>query len=262
MIKRSFLIIVMSLLLVSCVSPRPAKIPETMSRMSIPAEETAAATELAKTQEPFAGIDTTRTFSLTMKDVELKDALLLLSRQAGVTIITDKDVTGRVTVDFQNKTLKEILSAMLRPTGYTAYLEGTIIYVSRPQLVTRSFNINYIKDKRSSSSTMSASMQDAGSSSGSSPGGTSTTSSSTAQQGNVTVTTKGETDFWSELVGGLEVIVFGDFGTGTERKRQSGFSKADKLGRKLVVNELSGLVFVTDFSDNMTYVKSDRKSVV
>lgn len=255
MIKRLFLFIVVSLLLASCASPRPAKIPETMSRMNIPAEETAAAVEPAQAQEAFAGIDTTLTFSLTMKNVEIKDALLLLSRQAGVTIITDKDVTGRVTVDFRNKTLKDILTAMLRPTGYTAYLEGTIIYVSRPQLVTRSFNINYIKDKRSSSSTMSASMMDAGSS-GSSQAGTSTTGSSSAQQGNVTVTTKGETDFWSELVGGLEVIVFGDSGTGTERKRQSGFSKADKLGRKLVVNELSGLVFVTDFSDNLVYVRS------
>jgi MSHA type pilus biogenesis protein MshL len=222
--------------------------------MHIPAEETAAAVEPAQLQEAFAGIDSTRTFSLTMKNVEIKDALLLLSRQAGVTIITDKDVTGRVTVDFQDKTLKEILTAMLRPTGYTAYLEGTIIYVSRPQLVTRSFNINYIKDKRSSSSSMSASMQDTGATSGNAQTGT--WSSSSGQQGNVTVTTKGETDFWSELVGGLEIIIFGDSGGGTERKRQSGFNKADKLGRRLVVNELSGLVFVTDFSDNMTYIKS------
>jgi MSHA biogenesis protein MshL len=263
MIKRTFLFIVVGLLLTSCASPRPPQIPDTMSRMNVPVEESAAAVEPALPQEPFAGIDTTRTYSLTMKNVDIKDALLLLSRQAGATIITDKDVTGKVTVDFQEKSLKDILTAMLRPTGYTAYLEGTIIYVSRPQLVTRSFNINYIKDKRSSSSSMSASMMDTSSSSVNYQGGTGTptTNSSTGQQGNVTVTTKGETDFWSELVGGLEVIVFGDTANGNERKRQGGFSKADRLGRKLVVNELSGLVFVTDFSDNMTYVRSYLEDV-
>lgn len=208
-----------SLLLSSCAAPRPPKLPDTMALFNMPPEEaTPPATEQAKLQDEFAGIDTSKTYSLTVKNAEIKDTLLLLSRQTGYTIIADKDVSGKVTTDFQDKTLRDILYSLLKPAGYSAYVENTVIYVSKPRLITRTFNVNYNKGKRSSTSTMNASISEGGSSGYASAGGSinlnlttgtggsggtnGSYGSSSSPQGSVSVKTSGESDFWSEMIRG------------------------------------------------------------
>jgi hypothetical protein len=121
--KTPFLLLtITSLLFFSCAAPRPPKIPDTMALYNLPPEEIAPPTEQVKLQDEFAGLDTGKTYSLTVKNAEIKDTLLLLSRQTGHTIIADKDVSGRVTTDFQDKTLRDILYALLKPAGYSAYV--------------------------------------------------------------------------------------------------------------------------------------------
>ena len=263
-----------SLLLSSCAAPRPPKLPDTMALFNMPPEEIAPPTEQVKLQDEFAGIDTSKTYSLTVKNAEIKDTLLLLSRQTGYTIIADKDVSGRVTTDFQDKTLRDILYSLLKPAGYSAYVENTVIYVSKPRLITRTFNVNYNKGKRSSTSTMNASISEGGSSGYASAGGSinlnlttgtggsggtnGSYGSSSSPQGSVSVKTSGESDFWSEMIRGLEVMIFGDSGGGSGH---SGGSRADKSGRKLVVNDLAGLIFISDYSDNMDRIKSYLEDV-
>lgn len=263
------LLTITSLLFSSCAAPRPAKIPDTMALYNMPPEDIAPPTEQVKLQDEFAGLDTSKTYSLTVKNAEIKDTLLLLSRQTGYTIIADKDVSGRVTTDFQDKTLRDILYALLKPAGYSAYVEKTAIRVSKPRLITRTFSVNYNKGKRSSTSTMNASVSEGGSSgygsaggsinlnlstgAGGSGGSTGSSGSSSGQQGSVSVRTSGESDFWSEMIRGLEIMIFGDTGGGAVH---SGGSRADKSGRKLVVNDLAGLIYISDYSDNMERVKS------
>ncbi len=98
------------------------------------------------------------------------------------------------------------------------------------------------------SSTISLNVSTGGTSTGSS------SSSSSSPQGSVNVTTSGTSDFWSEIIKGLEVIVFGDSQT-TGEKSDMGYSKADKVGRKLIVNELAGIIYVTDFIDNIAKIE-------
>jgi len=218
-------------------------------------------------KEEFAGLDTKQTYSLTVKNAEIKDTLLLLSRKTGMTIMTDRDVTGRVTADLKNMTLKDIMYVLLKPHGYTVYVEHGIIRVSKPRLITRTFFVNYIKDKRSSNSTMSAAISESGSpgynqggasinlnvSSGGASGASNSSGVSSGQQGSVSVQTSSVSDYWNEVIKGLEVIVFGD---SSRSIKTDGYSKGDKSGKQLIVNELAGLVYVRDYSDNMENVKS------
>jgi MSHA biogenesis protein MshL len=193
----------------------------------------------------------------------------LLSLESGVTITADKDVEGKVTADVRDKTIREILTAIVNPLGYTFVSEEGTFRVGKPKMVSKTFFLNYIKDKRTSSSTMNAAISEYGNypngpagsninlnispSTGSNATNSSSGSSST-QQGNVSVTTSGTSDFWSEAIRGLEVMIFGDAGGG--QKTDGGFSRGDKTGKKLVINELAGVIYVVDYANNVANIKS------
>ncbi|MHB8883123.1 MAG: type II secretion system protein GspD [Thermodesulfovibrionales bacterium] len=51
---------------------------------------------------------------------------------------------------------------------------------------------------------------------------------------------------------GLEVLIFGEAGSGGE----GGSTKGDKGGKKLILNEQSGMVYVKDYSDNMNKIEA------
>lgn len=252
MIKRIFLFLLMGAMLASCASPKPAKAPDTMA-LTIPIiDDAVSEVEPRLTPEEFSGLDTSLTYTFTVRNAEIQDALLLLSRQTGASIVPDRDVTGRTTVDLRNRSLRDILVAILKPSGYTVYVENGIIRASRPRLISRTFNVNYMKDKRSSTSTTNAAISDSGSSGATQSAGSQSTGGGPSQQGSVTIQTSGVSDFWREMIKGLEVIIFGDLGGG---RTDAGHSRSDKAGRRLIVNELAGVVHVRDYSDNMEHVR-------
>jgi MSHA biogenesis protein MshL len=206
-------------------------------------------------------------FSMSLRDTDIRDIFLLLSRDSGVNIIADKDVTGKVSIDFTGLNLQSALYAITRPLGYTFRMDKGFIRVSKPALETRSFQINYITGKRASSSTMSASISGSDTSGGISTGRStniniSTTPSSSqtsgaaasTAQGNVNITTSGTSDFWKEIRRGLEVIIFGDTKSGSDG--DGSYSRGDSSGKKLIISELAGIVHVTDYSDNMERIEN------
>ncbi len=135
-------------------------------------------------------------------------------KKTGVTIVPNKDVEGKITIESSTN------AAISSGGGSSGVAPSTI-----------SLNVS------------------TGATSGSSSGG-----SSSSQQGSVNVTTSGTTDFWSEVIKGLEVIVFGESQTSGD-KSDKGYSRADKLGRKLIVNELAGIVYLTDYSENIEKIQ-------
>jgi len=188
-----------------------------------------------------------RLFSVAFADVELPEALALLSRESGVPIITKGTATGKVTADIENRSLGEVLYAILEPLGLRALPENGMITVAAPQLVSRTFEVSYINNKRASTSTTNASVS-SGSSTSSSSNNSSTSGSSTSSssgsgsQGNVSVSTTGTTDFWPAMKSGLEAVIFGSAG------------RKDGTGKQLVINEMAGVIYVTDYVDNMAEV--------
>jgi len=241
--------ILLTVLLSGCVATQSEKMAATMAVPDFSPPEAAeksaagdeAASEMATQDDIDKRVDHQRRFAASFQDTDLHDALALLSKESGVVIIARQGVEGRVTADMSDKTLGEILFAMLEPLGLSAFVEKGIILVEPPKLITRTFYLNYINNKRASSSTTNASVS-ASSATGTSSS-TSGSSSGSGSQGNVSVSTSGTSDFWKEVAAGLESIIFG------------GKKTSDKSDKKLVINEMAGVVYVTDFSDNMENVR-------
>ncbi len=258
--------------IMGCASPRMTQVPETMALKQppqVPAPiirpEPAKAEELPPAKERSK-------FSLSVRDADLRDVFLLLSKDSGVNIIADKDVTGKISVDFTNLELSSALYAITRPLGYTFRMDKGFIRITKPILETKTFRVNYITGKRTSTSTMNAAISTGNNSTGSSGSGTNINissgtsgsgtsgSSSSSSQGTVNVTTSGTSDFWKEIRRGLEVLVFGDSRGGGDS--EGGFSRGDeKTGKKLIISEIAGIVLVTDYSDSMERIDDFLKDV-
>lgn len=227
-----------------CAAPRMPTIADTMAmrghqlaplehRTSLPEAKDAGNADETFTKSP--------RHTLAMVDMELAHALAALSRLSPVPIVAEKNLEGTVNLVVEDRPLDEILQAMIKPLGYAAYVENGMIVVGKPRLVTRAFFINYLKDKRSSSSTTHASISTSGGAESSSAG----TYSSSGRQGNVNVTTSGNSDFWGGLLKGLEGIVFGTAG-----------QESKNIGKRIIVNDLAGVIYVTDTEENMRIVSA------
>ena len=289
-------VVILSLICGGCVNPKMAKYQDSTLPVSssppIPSRQPRVP-EARPPQDSYRETDSGKRYSLTLKDAELRDVLMLLSRESNVPIVADRDVEGRVTVNLVNKKLGEILYTILKPLEMTARVENGIIIVGRPAMVTRTYQINYLKDKRD-------------------------TTSNTSSGGGVRIATSGSSDFWPAIESALEVLIFGTSGkgsrngsgyirgdvetrdisekeggvsvqakgkgnriseqnsiedssdksastsgsgslnlTGSGRSQAASYQRQDiKTKRQLIVNELAGIVQVTDYSDNIEKIAS------
>lgn len=262
--------IVLTFVALGCATPRMTEVSETLALKAPPQMPAPVIKpEPPKTEELPPSKDRGK-FSLSVRDADLWDVFLLLSKDSGINIIADKDVTGKVSIDFTDLELDSALYAITRPLGYTFRMDKGFIRVTRPILETKTFRVNYITGKRTSTSTMNAAISTGNSSGGSSGGGTNINissgapstsgASSSSGQGSVNVTTSGTSDFWKEVRRGLDVLVFGDTKGGGES--EGSFSRGDdKTGKKLVISEIAGIVLVTDYSDSMEKIEDFLKDV-
>ena len=251
-----------------CVTPRMTEVSETMALKEPPRIQVPAARPEQPRVEEFPKEKEKGRFSVSVRDTDIRDVFLLLSKDSGVNIIADMDVKGKISIDFTDLDLNSALYAITRQLGYTFRMDRGFIRVSKPMLETRSFKINYITGKRSSTSTMSAAISGGDNTGGVTSGRStniniSTTPSasygsqaaSSSAQGNVNITTSGTSDFWKEMRRGLDVIIFGDAKGGSDV--EGGYSRGDeKTGKKLVISELAGIAHITDYSDNMERIEN------
>jgi MSHA biogenesis protein MshL len=261
--KNSLVFILLTFIVYGCATPKMTEVKQTMALSEPPriAEPEKKPEPQIKEQIPEAkekGL-----FSLSLRDTEIRDVLLLLSKDSGVNIIADMDVKGKVSIDFTGLDLNSALYAVTRPLGYAFRMDKGFVRVSKPILETRSFSVNYMTGKRVSSSTMTASIYYSGNNATTPYAGRSTNinisntpspssgdqSGASGGQGNVNVTTSGTSDFWKEIKRELEVMVFGEMKTGGQG--DGGYSRGDGSGRRLIINELAGIVQVTDYADNL-----------
>lgn len=213
--KQTWPFLVAALFLAGCVNPNISTIRDTAVAPTPTVVPPPARPEPIKAEpDSYRRVDPGRTYSLTLKNADIKDVLMLLSKESGAPIVAERGITGLVKIEAQNRKLGELLYAILKPLGYTATVENGVIFVGRPQLTTRTFRVNYIKDKRNSSSNTNVSGFSVGSGSGS-----------------VTVSTEGKSDFWGALENSLEMLVFGTSGMG---KREGGSYIRGEAEKKIV----------------------------
>lgn len=199
MIRFTGILIVSAISLAGCVSPVVSTVKDTRAIPSYNVPQIKPVPQQpAKDPDAYRNTYPGRTYSLSLNNASLVDVLKLLSKESGVSIIPERGINDVVTVEAQNKKLGELLYTILKPRGYTATVENGVVLVGKPKLSTRTFRVNYLKDKRTSTSNMNVSGFSAGS---------------------VSVSTEGKSDFWAAIEDSLELMVFGTSGKG---KRDSG----------------------------------------
>jgi len=82
-------------------------------------------------------------YSFKAKDLPLRDALGLLAKAHGLNILADPDVTGTVTVNFQDVPLSQAFDILLSSMGYAWEDDRGIIRVHSS--ITRTFEVDYIR---------------------------------------------------------------------------------------------------------------------
>jgi len=287
--RLSFAMLFATFMLAGCINPTVSTIKDTkVDPTYVPPKPLLTIEPQKKVPDAYRELNPGRTYSLTLKNADINDVLMLLSKESGIPIVGERGLRGYVKIEAQNRKLGELLFAILKPLGYTASVENGIIMVGRPQLTTRTFRVNYIKDKRNSTSNMNVSGFSSSSNSGNSSS-SSSTSSSGSSSGSVSVSSESKSDFWGALESSLELMVFGTSGQG---KRDSGGYIRSEIEKKLIpqnavmapktvgdktspvhaevddpmlsstqlaenrlkqllVNELAGIIQVTDYPENL-----------
>ena len=183
-------------------------------------------------------------FDLAVSNAPAAQVFMALVSGTRYSMMVTPEVSGNVTVNLKNVTVREALETLRELYGYEYKLQGTRIYIQPNTLQTRVFKINYLDGRRQGqsevrvlSNTMTASSagsgttstpaQPAGSSAG---GGVSGTPSSQ-------ITTSTSSDFWRDLGTALNSIV------------------GNKDGRAVVINANSGVVLVKAFPTDLRSVE-------
>jgi type IV pilus assembly protein PilQ len=91
---------------------------------------------------------------LNFTGTDIRKALELISKGAGINILATKEVTGTVTCSLHDVDGMTALASILKSTGYVAHQEGNIIYVGKAEefatpgpalkVVTRVYRPNYV----------------------------------------------------------------------------------------------------------------------
>ncbi len=210
------------------ISP-PVKPPDIPSPVSFQIEKEKLV-EAPKQEEPF---------SFSLREADIKDILRAIGKQAGYNVVVEPDVKGVTTVDLKNVTLGKALEYILEPLDFIYKIEDKTIYVSKPKLETKIFNVNYIALKKTGTSTVYATPGTIGGNSTTS-GGTTTTSSTSGSQ--VSIKSETESDLWKSLEENIKTLLSKD------------------KDAKFVVNKQTMMIFVTDYPKSLKDIEMFLKA--
>jgi MSHA type pilus biogenesis protein MshL len=200
-----------------------------------------------------------RLFSLYARDSNIQDVLLAFSKESELNMVIDPELIGKVTIDLKRVTLKEALDAILTPLGWTYHVDGKFIRVSRPQMETRLFTLNYIASRRGGKREVYASTSTGGGLQTSTlPGQQTALSPGGSRTGYTDLVSIDDMDLWKEIQKGLEAYIFGmvEEKEVPSEKEQITWTRTDGKGKKLVINRSTGVILVTDYPINLNKVAS------
>ena len=244
-------------------SPLPSRVAEPPPPQPPPKEKLE---ELVIPQREEAKTAPEKRYSFYARDASVHDVLLAFSKESELNIVIDPELAGKVTIDLKRVTLKEALDAILSPLGWVYQINGKFIKISRPQMDTRIFTLNYMAARRSGKRETYASTA------GNLP--TSMAGTTYSQQGTVStgvnsrtgysdLVTVDEMDLWREIQKGLEAMIFGSIEEkeSPEEKDKVTWSRVDPKGRKLIINKSSGVVVVNDYPVTLNKVASYLETI-
>ncbi len=186
-----------------------------------------------------------RLYSFSLRDADIREVLMALSKQTSFNIVVDPDVQGRVTVDLKNVSMSEALDTLTELLDLNYRIRQNLIRVSKPAPETRIFSLQYVNLKRAGSSSTSAAIGTSGGLvTGTTTGTTVTpaiTGTSGGTSGSTSVSTSTATDLWTDLETGIKKILSS---TGL-----------------MVMDKQSGNILVTDLPKFLDRVASFLESI-
>ncbi len=221
MMGRQFVLAVLSLMLACCAhmeKPEVAKVPKTLSQPAIPSP-TAYQVEVEKKADAI-GLEEYYTFSL--READVKDVLRGIAKETNYNVVIEPDVKGMCTVDLKNVTLPKALEYILEPLEFTYKIDGRTIYVSKPKLETKVFNVNYVSLRKFGTSSIVGDTASAGgtgstggttgavSTAGATPGATGAVSGAAGGGRAVQLMTISESDMWKTLADNVKSFLSKD----------------------------------------------------
>ena len=267
-IKIFFAIFLILLLVLGCATP-PMK-----ERVKLPSQKVEAAkpqpppeeklTEIVVPQMEGAKKVPDKLFSIYARDSNIQDVLLAFSKESELNMVIDPELSGKVTIDLKRVTLKEALDAILFPLGWTYHIDGKFIKISRPQMETRLFTLNYIATRRSGKREVYVSTSTGGGLQTSTlPGQQTALSPGNARTGYTDLISIDEMDLWKEIQKGLEAFIFGSVEEkeAPSEKEKPTWTRMDEKGKKLIINKSTGVIMVTDYPVNLNKVASYLETV-
>ncbi|MBA4289679.1 MAG: pilus (MSHA type) biogenesis protein MshL [Pseudomonas sp.] len=154
-------------------------------------------------------------FDVAAKDMPAREFFLSLMDGAGQNLVVHPDVSGTITFSLRRVTLDEVLAAVRDSYGYDFRRTSYGYQILPNQVITRSYDINYLNLQRmgqtdtrvSSGQVESTSNNSGGNTSNNNGGGNSNTVTTlNASQ----VSTSSNVDFWNEVRQVVEMIVAGE----------------------------------------------------
>lgn len=136
-----------------------------------------------------------RLYSFSLRDADIREVLMAISKQTSFNVVVDPDVRGSVTVDLKNVALSDALDTLTELLDLTYKVKRNLIWVSIPKPETRIFSLQYVDLIRTGTSSTSAQI---GAGGGEVAGGAT---------GSSTVSTTTSTDLWTNIETGLGELI-------------------------------------------------------
>lgn len=214
----------------AALAPRPApKLPERIGSALLP--------PLAQDLPRPAALPESR-FDLAVNSASVQQVFHAMASGSRYSILVPPGLTGNVTLNLKDVTVREALDVMREMHGFEYRIEGNRVFIQTPALQTRMFQVAYTSAKRSGRSDTRVI---AGSiTSSASPGSSGGSSTSTSEGSHVSTTT--DADFWKELDSSLKALI------GTD------------AGRQIVISQHTGTIVVKAFPKEQREVENFLRS--
>ena len=184
---------------------------------------------------PKSGTDAEARFDLSLVNAPATQVFMALVTGTRYNMLITPEVSGQITVNLKDVTVKEALDSIRELYGYEYRMQGNRITILPNTIQTRIFQVNYLDSRRQGASDLHVTSSSI-SSNGTGAGGTTTAGASTmipsgtgnSQNNQATLTsqvrTSTDNDFWKDLTTALNAIV------------------GSAEGRSIVINPNSGMI--------------------
>lgn len=194
--------------------------------------------------------DTAKTedvYSVVVNDVDLRELLFALSRDASLNIDIAPDIEGTITLNAVDQTLSQILDRIVNFSNIRYSIKNDVLVIEKDSPYFVHYDIGYLNMGRSSESFVSISTEVAttgvGAVEGSSSGGEGNNNSSTS------IENRSDYNFWQTLIQNIEAIVYGgdstqSISTGGENPSETETERAPLANTSIIANAESSTLSI------------------